>query len=267
MAESPLSTPRHMNNKVVAFPRTRAPRTWLVSANGAGDFGSISEAIREAVAGDTIQVGPGIYIESLYVDKAVHLVGPVDPRFVEEDFDADEEPYAMIMGLGGESIRWAADGGSIQNLFITRVTSGDDSDLTSALIRMRSGKIRIERCVMADGAHCAVASRGGDVEMIRCHVRNVPVGVCMLDTNVVMERNHVEGAEVLSLHVENGATASLKDNSFEGRTVLRGDIRLFQGNDIDTLFVHTALVTNGNRISSLVHVCDFRTEKPFAVGL
>src|SRR5690606_40098353 len=106
-------------------------------------------------------------------------------------------------------------------LFITRVTSGDDSDLTSALIRMRSGKIRIERCVMADGAHCAVASRGGDVEMIRCHVRNVPVGVCMLDTNVVMERNHVEGAEVLSLHVENGATASLKDNSFEGRTVLR----------------------------------------------
>ena len=158
----------------------------------------------------------------------------------------------MIMGLGGESIRWAADGGSIQNLFITRVTSGDDSDLTSALIRMRSGKIRIERCVMADGAHCAVASRGGDVEMIRCHVRNVPVGVCMLDTNVVMERNHVEGAEVLSLHVENGATASL---------------RLFQGNDIDTLCVHTALVTNGNRISSLVHVCDFRAEKPFAVGL
>lgn len=267
MAHHSTTTPSHAHvQNLVRFPSTRAARTWTVAPDGSADFPTVAEAIKAAVDGDLISVAPGLYIESLYVDKAVHIVGPVDPRFVEEDPDSDDEPYAMIMGTGAETIRWVANGGSISNIFVSRVPGTDDSDLVSSLIRMRAGNVRVERCVLADGAHCAVSCRGGDVELVRCHIRNVHVGACMLDTNVSMELTHVEGAEVLSLHVENGASAMLRNNSFEGRTVLRGDIRLFQGNDIDTLFVHDTLITSGNRISSLVHVCDFRNDTPFAVG-
>lgn len=268
MANPPAMTARHPHvPNLIPFPAHRSGRTWTVAVDGSADFSSISDAVMAAADGDVISIAPGMYIESLLVNKAVHLVGPCDPRFVEEDLDSDEDGCAMIIGSGAETIRWSATGGSIRDLVITRADASPEMMLTSSLIRMKAGNLRVERSVLADGAHCAVSCRGGDIHLVRCHIRGVNVGACMLDTNVTMERTHVEGAEVLSLHVENGASAALKDNCFEGRTVLRGDIRLFQGNDIDTLFVHDALTTSGNRISSLVHVCDFRADAQLAIGV
>lgn len=268
MATPPATSARLLfAHNVIPFPSRRASSTWTVSADGDADFTSIADAVAVAVDGDTIALAAGLYLETLHIDKAVHLVGPNDPRFVEEDLDSDEEPYALIMGMGPEAIRWSANGGSIRDVVITRAGGTAESMLTSSLIRMRTGKVRVERCVLTDGAHCAVTCRGGEMNLVRCHIRNVSVGACVLDSSVTLDRVHVEGSEVLALHVEHGASATLRDNSFEGRTVLRGEVPVFQGNDIDTLFVHDTLSTGGNRISSLVHVCDFRSEAPFAVGV
>jgi hypothetical protein len=268
MATHPAISARrpHVSN-VIPFHRRRAANTWTVSLDGTADFSSIQDAVTAAQDGDVISIAGGMYLESLHVDKAIHLVGPSDPRFVEMGFGTDAEPYAIIMGTGAESINWSANGGSIRDLVITRAASTPESMLTSALIRMRTGFLRVERSLLTDGAHSAVTCRGGEISLVRCHIRNVSVGACILDTAVTLDRTHIEGSEILALHLEAGATATLTENSLEGRTVLRGDVSGFAGNDIDTLFVHNTLGTGGNRISSLVHVCDFRAKATFAIGI
>lgn len=263
----PLDTSRSYSNNIIQFPSRRASRDWTVSIDGDAEFSSISDALAVAESGDTIRIGPGMYIESLVVDKAVNLVGPVDPRFEISDVDSDELPYALIIGTGSETILWTANGGSIRDLAISRA-SGDPATLpTSALVRIQSGHLKVERSLLSEGAHAAVTSRGGHIELVRCHIRNIQVGVCILNAVASLDRTHIEGSDVLALHLESGSILSMTDNYFEGRTVLRGDVRVFQGNDLDTVFVHNTISTDGNRITGLVHVCDFTAGEPVAIGI
>jgi hypothetical protein len=267
MAQLPAIETHRSHSNIIQFPSPRSSRDWTVSADGDAEFSSISDALEIAQHGDTIRIGPGIYIESLVVNKAVNLVGPCDPRFLIEDVDLDEIPYAVILGTGSEAIRWNAEGGSIRDLAISRASGDPASMPTSALVRLPSGRLKIERSVLSDGAHSAVTIRGGEIELVRCHIRNIQVGVCILNATASLDRTHIEGSDVLALHLENGSILSMTDNSFEGRTVLRGDVLVFAGNDIDTLFVHDTMSTDGNRITGLVHVCDFTAGESVAIGI
>ena len=49
------------------------PRTWIVDQNGKGDFITIMAAVDEAGSGDFIQVNPGIYSESVKIDKPLTM--------------------------------------------------------------------------------------------------------------------------------------------------------------------------------------------------
>lgn len=264
MAMSPA--PRSDDHRILRFPVRQAPRRLTVSSENLADYSSIQDAIDDANAGDTIVLDAGMYFESLVITKPVHLVGPNDPRFADEEIASGEDaPYALIIGIDTEAIVWAADGGSIRDIAISM--AGHEEDETSALIRVVSGSLQIRRSVLADGAHCGVGCEGGQVDICRTHIRNVAVGVCVAKAEATLERTHVEGPEVVAVNVEPDGQVSLEDNCFEGRTVLRGTINRFAGNDMDTLFVHETIPTSGNRIGSLVHLCDFRSVGDVAVGI
>jgi nitrous oxidase accessory protein NosD len=49
--------------------------TLVVSANGAGDYRTIGQALSNAQPGARIQIEPGVYRESLVIDKPLELVG------------------------------------------------------------------------------------------------------------------------------------------------------------------------------------------------
>jgi hypothetical protein len=252
--------------RILRFPERRAPRRLTVSTENLADYSSIQDAINDANAGDTIVLDAGMYLESLVIDKPVHLVGPNDPRFADEEMAASEEaPCAMIIGVDGDAIVWAANGGSIRDIAVS-LAGKDDGEATS-LIRMTSGKLQVRRCVLSDGAYCGISCEGGQLDVSRTHIRHVEVGVCVLTGEARLERVHVEGPEVVAVNVEPNGEISLVDNCFEGRTMLRGAIQAFAGNDMDTLFMHDTFATAGNRISSLVHLCEFRSVGEVAVGV
>lgn len=49
--------------------------TLVVSANGAGDYRTIGQALADAQPGTRIQIEPGVYRESLVINKSLELVG------------------------------------------------------------------------------------------------------------------------------------------------------------------------------------------------
>lgn len=254
------------DHRLLRFPVRQAPRRLTVSTENLADYSSIQDAVNDANAGDTIVLDAGMYFESLVIDKPVHLVGPNDPRFADEEMAAGEDAtYALIIGVDAEAVVWAANGGSIRDIAIS--LAGREENDASALIRMVSGKLQVRRCVLADGAHTGVECGAGRVEISRTHIRNVAVGVSVPNGEAHLERTHIEGPEVVAVNVEPDGEISLEDNCFEGRTVLRGKINMFTGNDMDTLFVHETLATAGNRIGSLVHLFDFRSVGDVAVGV
>jgi hypothetical protein len=264
MASNPAIFPagRH----ILQFPVRRPVQRLTVSAENLADYSSIQDAVNDAHDGDTIVIDGGIYLETLVIDKAVHLVGPCDPRFASDELDCfDETPYALVIGSGDVAITWTANGGSIRDMAISLVSP--EATETSTLVRIPSGSLQMRRCVLSEGAHVAVDCVEGSVEIARCHIRNVTVGVSVLAGSAVMERTHIEGAEICAVTVEPTARIAMKDCCLEGRTVLRGDVLLFEGNDIDVLFVHRSLALGNNRISSLVHLCDFGSVGEVAVGL
>lgn len=264
MAMSPA--PHFHDHRILQFPQRLMPRRLTVSTEDVAEYTSIQDAIDDANAGDTIVIGAGMYLESLIIDKPVHLVGPTDPRFGDEEMAAGEDaPYALIIGVDDEAIVWAADGGSIRDIAVSLGAHDDDEDTT--LLRVISGNLQMRRCVLADGAQHGLVVERGRVEVSRTHIRNVGVGVGVLEGEADLERTHIEGPEIVAVNVEPAAGIALRDNCFEGRTMLRGRIHAFTGNDMDTLFVDETISTSGNRVGSLVHPFDFRSVGDVAVGI
>lgn len=263
MSPAPYST---NYRRLLQFPERLVPRRLTVSNEDVADYTSIQDAINDANPGDTIVIDAGLYLESLVIDKPVHLVGPSDPRFADDDMETGEDAeYALIIGVDAETIVWAADGGSVRDIAIS-MAGHLNTDGTS-LIRVISGKLQIRRCVLADGAARGVVCEGGQVEICRSHIRNMGVGVDLQGGETILERTNIEGSDSVAVNVEPDADITLRDNGFEGRTMLRGQIHAFSGNDIDTLVVDETLQPAGNRIGSLVHRWAFQPIGDVAVGI
>lgn len=255
-------------HRLVHFPERFVPRRLTVSPEHTADYASVQDAINDARPGDTIALEAGMYFESIVVNKPVHLVGPNDPRFAGEEVEADDEaPCAMIIGLHNDAVIWAASGGSIRDIALSRVERAAEPAEGTTVVRVVAGTLQLKRCVIADGAQIGVTTAYGNVEITRCHIRNVGTGICLAGGIADVTRTHIEGFDAIAVNVEHAAEVVLEDNCFEGRTVLRGTVSSFTGNDIDTLFVHETMPTAGNRIGSLVHICDFRSAGGVAVGL
>jgi hypothetical protein len=60
---------------VAAMPASILAGTITVRQDGSGDYVTISEAVTNASAGDSIDVGPGTYSEELFIDKALTIIG------------------------------------------------------------------------------------------------------------------------------------------------------------------------------------------------
>lgn len=91
----------------------------VVSADGAThEFTTFSDALASAAAGDTLQVGAGIYKEAIDLTVPVHIVGESGAILDGSGFKADAGTQATVELFGGFS------GGSISGLDIQAVAGG-----------------------------------------------------------------------------------------------------------------------------------------------
>ncbi len=82
---------------IILFSIPVHSRTWHIKHDGTGDAPTIQAGVDSAVVGDSVIVGPGIYEESIQMDKGLILIsekGPFRTRIVPEP--GTTPPYAII---------------------------------------------------------------------------------------------------------------------------------------------------------------------------
>jgi len=142
----------------------------VVSKSGSGDYRSINAALAEAAPGAVILVRPGVYHESVLIDKAVTLAG-------EETAAA----LATIECAKDGCVRLNADGATLRNLAVhVRLSFWErwlGSEELTAIIVTRGGSL-IENCDVSSNSGIGIVVSGSRSEP---EIRNVKIHDCRLN--------------------------------------------------------------------------------------
>jgi parallel beta-helix repeat protein len=157
---------------------TPAPGTLVVSQSGRGQYRSIKAALADAAPGVTILVRPGVYHESVLIDKAITLTA--GERVADR---------VTIECAEDGCVRLAADGATVRNLTVRSQLGllarwfGSGEPTAIAIL---SGHALIENCDVSSnrGTGIVVSGSGSEPE-----IRNVKVHDCWLNGMLFTNRS------------------------------------------------------------------------------
>eukprot|EP00759_Apiculatamorpha_spiralis_P025972 PhF_6_TR29188/c0_g1_i1/m.42704/K10297/FBXO11; F-box protein 11 len=201
-------------------------RVFTVSGSGAGDFRTITEAIRTAAAGDVIVVKIGSYDEKVVMDKEVHLQG-----------DSSCEAADVIITGGMVCLA----GGSVQRLSITQ------------FVDIRSGSIKFENVDISQGYDGVRVCTGATPTFVRCQIHAGQQGGDGLyfqeGTKGVVEECEIYGNRMNGVHVR-GGEVTLRRNRIHscqyGIFFRKGGKGLVEENIIDRVSTFGIYVIGGS---------------------
>ncbi len=169
---------------------TQASAALVVSADGRGDYESINEALKRSAPGARVLVRPGVYEESVTLDRPVEVVGdgPRDRVIVRATGASCFTMKTERARVSGLTLRGEAQGGAA--FFAVDVPGGSlllgdcevSSDTLSCVgVHGRTAAASIRGCIIHDGRDSGVyffdAAEGSvqDCEVVNC--TNVGVAV------------------------------------------------------------------------------------------
>ncbi len=165
-----------------------------VGKGGPGNCLSLKVALRQAVHGTEIVLLPGIYRESVVVDKEVTILAQGEPGEV------------VIEGVAGPALVIQSRGVSLRGLTLQAPTG-------SAALRISGGAPRIETCLLKAGASCAELDGTGTSPVFRdCTFQaEGPVGLqAAAGTLARIEGGRIQGFLRAGVDVGAGAQVTLQ---------------------------------------------------------
>jgi len=156
----------------------REPPTVVVSLTGETRYRTVGDAIRDAEPGTRIVVRPGVYQESLIVDKRLDIIG--------------DGPREQIIIEGAPCLRLQTDWARVRNLSL-RTRAGGGSRAHAVLIA--HGQPILEGCEIRSDALACVAVQGPTANpiLLHCTIRDgKSAGILVLDDG----RGVVEECEI-----------------------------------------------------------------------
>jgi len=165
-----------------------------VGKGGQGQCLSLKVALRQAKAGSEIIVLPGVYRESLVVDKDVAILALGEPGEV------------VIEGVSGPALVIQARSVTLRGLTLQGAVNG-------TTLRITAGSPLIERCSVNGGPACIELSGAGTAPILRdCHLTATgPVGLQVgVGTSIRIEDGTIQGFQAAGVDVATGAQVSLE---------------------------------------------------------
>lgn len=175
-------------------------QTLVVDQMGRGDFTSIGDAIKQVVPGSIIKVRPGLYRESITLDKPIEIVGDgqIDDVVIEAEqtvlsFDA---PYGRVANLSIRQVERA--------VFVS-----------DGAVVILNGRLELERCDISNTGGEGVDIRGEANPRIRwCKIHDCGVwGVAFVNNaRGVLEDNEIWSNSLANVYISGSAQPVIRRN-------------------------------------------------------
>jgi hypothetical protein len=141
-AEQPLEK-RPMSGVLdwAALDRIEGHRAYIVAPTGTADFLSIAEALAAVPEGSIIRVRPGLYRESLTLNKEVGIVGE------------GERAEIVLETAGAHCITMATDRAIVRNLTLRQRSQQSDR---KSCVHIPQGRLLLEDCDLTSESFCCI---------------------------------------------------------------------------------------------------------------
>jgi hypothetical protein len=212
------------NKDSTSEPAVLKSQEFVVSQQGQGDYTTISEAVRNAVPGTRIYVSPGLYQESIIIDKSVEIIGSTEGGSITlESIDSNcilmQADSALVRGL-----RMNATG----KYYAVDIRKGEliveDSDITSADYSVvgvcgPDADSVLRRCQIHDGVWNGIfISDNGRATVEDCNIHdNGSLGIGVgLDGKLIARRCRISGNRGEAIAVYRDSIATVDDCDLTG---------------------------------------------------
>ncbi len=175
----------------------RQPPTVVVSPTDETQYRTVGDAIRDVEPGTRIVVRPGVYKESLVVDKRLELIG--------------DGPREQIIIEGTPCLRLQTDWARVQNLSLRAVAAGGRR---AHAVSIAHGQPILERCEIRSDALACVAVQGPTANpvLLRCTIRDgKSAGILVLDDGRgVVEECEIFGHALAGVEIRQRGSPTLR---------------------------------------------------------
>lgn len=212
---------------------------WIVDVEGGGDALTIADALSRAGDGANIAIRPGLYAESVVIDRPAHLTAAV----------AGEPP--VIAPEDGPCLIASGDGGSVSGLRLHASTGGDPASPPIPCLVIAGGTLSVKENRISSASGPAILVRDGADPDIRDNTIKDSAGPGIVVTSGsrgTITGNTVSDAAGSGLIVRGGATPTITGNTFErsgGAVFAEGAKGSFTGNRIVSSRTSAIEVTTG----------------------
>lgn len=193
----------------IAPPQTAkvAPGSYVVSANGGGNFSTIGEALRAAAPGSRLLIREGFYNESILLDKSIEIVG-----------DGAVENI-IVESVNSSCVSMQTDRATIRGLTLNGV--GKQNGKAFFAVDIPQGELVLENCDITSDSLSCIAIHGANANPLikNCLVHDgADSGFYIFDN----ARGRVEEADVyrnknVGVAITGGANPTIKNcRIFEG---------------------------------------------------
>ncbi|MBA4123686.1 MAG: right-handed parallel beta-helix repeat-containing protein [Acidobacteria bacterium] len=184
-------------------------KTVIVSANGSGDFAQIGEALRNVAPNTRLIIRPGLYNESIVIDKNVEIVGDGEPEEIK------------IVATNSSCLQMQSEKAIVRGL--TLRGSGARTGRAFFAVDIPRGELFLEDCdINSDSLSClAVHGSYANPLIKRCRIHDgADSGVYFFDN----ARGQIENCDIyrnanVGAAITNGANPTIKNcRFFEGKS-------------------------------------------------
>ena len=199
------------------------PPTHVVDLYQRGDFESVRAAIEAARPGDRILVRPGLYEESLLVDKPLEIIGDGPVEDIE------------IRGRDSHVLEFRASIGRVANLTLRQA----EADQPRGVV-VYQGRLDLEGCdISSKGGTCVWVLDGADPRLRRNKIHHGKyVGVQVYENGLgTLEDNEITGNGYTGVEIKKGGNPVLRrnqihDNKHSGVYVHDSGLGTLEDNEI-----------------------------------
>lgn len=183
-------------------PKTKVP-TLIVDAFHRGDYTTLCEALKAAKPGTRILVRPGLFRESVSIDKPVEIIG-----------DGDRSDI-VIEAIGNHVVLFRSSMGRIANLTLRQIGGGNWFGVDIA-----QGRLDLEECdITSQSLSCVAIHDGADPRLRRNRIHDgKQAGVVVFSNGLgTLEDNEIYCNAFSGVEIKEGGNPFLRRNRiFDG---------------------------------------------------